>query len=481
MAATAPARRPVPPDPRNLAGQTTSLCLPDAERSFRTAVLERDGAPPDVVTVSSDGYGNSFADEDWPRAVVDDLLRQFDANGLEAIAHATPQWAADSASVGGDDTSVGFAFRAGSARLPHVPPPVLPVAAVATAAAEPPPPTSAMPPPSGPPVVRRGQAILGAAVVGLVGIGIGWVVHGASDGSPAPAAAATTSATTTVSATTTAAPTTTTAPARTTATHAPTTTARPTTTSSSTTTTSTIEPATTGDDTSSTRPTVPEGYPPVQIAVGQVPYRLDLAADPPEPAVDTGAPAAEPVHRVDAGAWGPWEIIDDRLVAGFDHHGVDTGAFGTPSSLTFAGLRRIVVVLIDGPNAVVKVYDALNGELLATSAQFHIDDDAATETTDGPAAQPAGATATTAPEPHHDVDIRRQRSRRNPVSQNIRVRWRGGDRTFAPGTTVEFGRDPAATVRLDDERVSRRHAELRFDGQSWRLQDLREHERDVRR
>ena len=40
-----------------------------------------------------------------------------------------------------------------------------------------------------------------------------------------------------------------------------------------------------------------------------------------------------------------------------------------------------------------------------------------------------------------------------------------------PGTPVLIGRDPSATVRLDDERVSRIHAELRSDDEGWHLID----------
>ena len=56
--------------------------------------------------------------------------------------------------------------------------------------------------------------------------------------------------------------------------------------------------------------------------------------------------------------------------------------------------------------------------------------------------------------------------------QSIRVSWTGGDRTFAPGQDVSIGRDAASVVRLDDERVSRRHAELRSTEGGWLLVDL---------
>lgn len=58
------------------------------------------------------------------------------------------------------------------------------------------------------------------------------------------------------------------------------------------------------------------------------------------------------------------------------------------------------------------------------------------------------------------------------MTSSLRITWSGGDRTFPAGTTISIGRDPAATIRLNDERVSRRHAELRSTPDGWMLTDL---------
>jgi hypothetical protein len=105
------ALRPVPEDGRNVAGQTTSMCLSDAVESFRIASLVVDQRIPELVLVSTDGYGNSFADPRWPTRVSNDLLRLHHRLGTAAIAEALPNWAAESAEVGGDDTTVAVAFR----------------------------------------------------------------------------------------------------------------------------------------------------------------------------------------------------------------------------------------------------------------------------------------------------------------------------------------------------------------------------------
>jgi len=56
--------------------------------------------------------------------------------------------------------------------------------------------------------------------------------------------------------------------------------------------------------------------------------------------------------------------------------------------------------------------------------------------------------------------------------QSVRITWSGGERTFEPGCVIGIGRDASSVVRLGDERVSRRHAELRDTDQGWLLVDL---------
>ena len=58
------------------------------------------------------------------------------------------------------------------------------------------------------------------------------------------------------------------------------------------------------------------------------------------------------------------------------------------------------------------------------------------------------------------------------MDNEIRIRWSGGERTFAPGQTVVIGRDPGIEVEVSNATVSRRHAEVAFDGRGWVLRDL---------
>ena len=105
--------QPVAPDSRNVAGQTTSMCLSDAVQSFRIASLAIDGELPHLVVVSTDGYGNSFTDPAWFHHVGIELSRMERHLGVTSVVDALPEWVQESARVGGDDTTVGVLFRSG--------------------------------------------------------------------------------------------------------------------------------------------------------------------------------------------------------------------------------------------------------------------------------------------------------------------------------------------------------------------------------
>jgi hypothetical protein len=97
--------RPVRDDPRLVGNQTTSLCLPDALSDFRHGFVDA-AHQPSLVLVSTDGYGNSFAADDWADSVLADVARLVDRNGWAAVETALPEWVAESARVGGDDVTV---------------------------------------------------------------------------------------------------------------------------------------------------------------------------------------------------------------------------------------------------------------------------------------------------------------------------------------------------------------------------------------
>ncbi|HUP14813.1 MAG TPA: PP2C family serine/threonine-protein phosphatase [Acidimicrobiia bacterium] len=101
--------RPLPPDDRLTGSETTSLCLPDADRDFRVATVERPA--PTLVLLSTDGYGVAFADPGWRQSVATDLLGQLRTRGPQRVAESLPAWLEESARVGGDDATVALAYR----------------------------------------------------------------------------------------------------------------------------------------------------------------------------------------------------------------------------------------------------------------------------------------------------------------------------------------------------------------------------------
>ena len=78
--------RPIEPDPALFANETTSLCLPEAWRAFRFAVVEPSAAP--VVLLSTDGLANSYTDEEAFLLFGRDVAEQVRADGLVPSARA---------------------------------------------------------------------------------------------------------------------------------------------------------------------------------------------------------------------------------------------------------------------------------------------------------------------------------------------------------------------------------------------------------
>lgn len=101
---------PLPPDERLVGGATTSLCLIDAHLDARIALVE---APmPRLVLLSTDGYGNSFASDQWRADAGSGFLDAVRSEGLDAVATQLSGWLHDSAQASGDDVTMVLAERA---------------------------------------------------------------------------------------------------------------------------------------------------------------------------------------------------------------------------------------------------------------------------------------------------------------------------------------------------------------------------------
>ncbi|MDW3220367.1 MAG: protein phosphatase 2C domain-containing protein [Acidimicrobiales bacterium] len=99
---------PVPGDDRLIGNQTTSLCLDSAPDDFRAAAIALDGDPVRFVSITTDGYANSFASENWGEEVGADMLEHLDRDGLPYVAGSLEDWLGESAEIGGDDVTMGL-------------------------------------------------------------------------------------------------------------------------------------------------------------------------------------------------------------------------------------------------------------------------------------------------------------------------------------------------------------------------------------
>ena len=101
--------RPLAGDERLIANETTSLCSSDAWRLFRVAVF---GTPAPVIMISTDGFANSFRDDEGFFRFGSDVLAMLVKDGLNAVGGSLGGWLGEMTQAGsGDDISLGIACR----------------------------------------------------------------------------------------------------------------------------------------------------------------------------------------------------------------------------------------------------------------------------------------------------------------------------------------------------------------------------------
>ena len=118
--------RPLPPDDRLIANQTTSLCQPEAWKDFRSAWVTN-GALPSLVLLSTDGYANSFrSDEDFLK-IGQDYLEIIREQGISSLAEELPAILTEATRQGsGDDITLAILQDDPSAASPRkVPRPLM--------------------------------------------------------------------------------------------------------------------------------------------------------------------------------------------------------------------------------------------------------------------------------------------------------------------------------------------------------------------
>jgi serine/threonine protein phosphatase PrpC len=113
-------RRPLPPESLAFAGETTSLCEPQAWLRLRVAVLPRP-AQPTLVCLMTDGYTNAYASDADLDAVALGYAQLLDTHGTETIARALPGFLQKVTRGGsGDDVSLAL-MRLPAASAPGIP------------------------------------------------------------------------------------------------------------------------------------------------------------------------------------------------------------------------------------------------------------------------------------------------------------------------------------------------------------------------
>ncbi|MDQ3129517.1 MAG: protein phosphatase 2C domain-containing protein [Acidobacteriota bacterium] len=106
--------KPLPEDGRLLANETTSLCLPKAEKDFRFSVQKIAAEEsPAMILLSTDGYLNSFSDEAGFFQAATDILEMLRAeNGFNDINDNLKAWLEEATQMGsGDDCAVAIIYR----------------------------------------------------------------------------------------------------------------------------------------------------------------------------------------------------------------------------------------------------------------------------------------------------------------------------------------------------------------------------------
>ncbi len=104
--------RPFSRDARLIANETTSMCMAEAWREVRLHFRACAGWMPALILMATDGYANSFIDDDAFQKVGSDLLTILRTDGAEAVETNLAAWLREASEAGsGDDITLGLLFR----------------------------------------------------------------------------------------------------------------------------------------------------------------------------------------------------------------------------------------------------------------------------------------------------------------------------------------------------------------------------------
>jgi serine/threonine protein phosphatase PrpC len=114
--------KPLAEDPRLLANETTSMCLPKAENDFRFIIQKITAQEsPAMILLSTDGYLNSFANEAGFFQAATDILEMLRAeNGFSDVNDNLKAWLEEATQMGsGDDSTVAIIYRPDALKKPE--------------------------------------------------------------------------------------------------------------------------------------------------------------------------------------------------------------------------------------------------------------------------------------------------------------------------------------------------------------------------
>jgi serine/threonine protein phosphatase PrpC len=94
-------------DPGLIANETHSLCMKNAKQHFKFDMRRIDLNPPQMILLSTDGYSNSFKDDDSFFKAGKDILEIIKIHGIQKVRENLENWIRETSNMGsGDDTTV---------------------------------------------------------------------------------------------------------------------------------------------------------------------------------------------------------------------------------------------------------------------------------------------------------------------------------------------------------------------------------------
>jgi len=103
---------PIPKDEHLIFSETTSLCLPKAWEEVRTAFRVIESVAPTLILVSTDGYSNSFKNDEEFLQLGEDYLTLIKNENISYVDCNLEKWLSETSSQGsGDDITVGIIYH----------------------------------------------------------------------------------------------------------------------------------------------------------------------------------------------------------------------------------------------------------------------------------------------------------------------------------------------------------------------------------